>query len=201
MKGSGSGALIRDLLDHHVWVELSARHGEPAVARLRKTLEAKLDRQAAPPRKKKSGGQGAGGGTVPRGNAGKVMLYCDGGSRGNPGPAGGGGEILDEEGGQLLSFSVYFGRATNNVAEYRALIEGIDRVRQLGARFVEIRLDSELLVKQIRGEYKVKSPHLAPLHGEVMEKLRGLAYSIRHVPREENRVADALAGEAIENRT
>ncbi len=166
-------ALIHELLEHPLWEDLAGKYGEDAVRRLRRLLRAR--------------------GTP----ADDLILYCDGGSKGNPGPAGGGGEIVDRGGVQVASFSVYFGRATNNVAEYKALIEGLDRISALGCRRVEIRLDSELLVKQVRGEYKVKSPHLAPLHAEVLSRLRPLSWTIRHVPREQNSVADALANRAI----
>lgn len=192
--------LIRDILDHEIWQELAGKYDGAALTHIRKLLEAEIPSRAAQKSRKK-GDLSDGGGKVPqKAEKGRVILFCDGGSRGNPGPAGGGGEILDDEGTQLATFSVYFGKATNNVAEYRALIEGIDRILELGIAKVDIKLDSELLVKQVRGEYKVRSPHLAPLYRDVIDRLRGVDFTINHVPREENQVADRLAGRAIEDR-
>jgi ribonuclease HI len=102
------------------------------------------------------------------------------------------GEVL-EEGRELI------GEATNNVAEYRALLLGIDRARKLGASELELVGDSELVVRQVRGEYKVKDPGLKPLHAQVMEALESFEeWSIRHVRREHNADADALVNEALD---
>ncbi len=192
--------LVNHILDHEIWQELAGEYDEATLNHIRKVIGAEIpssrlgDKAAAP-------APTGGGRKAPKGKVGsRVTLFCDGGSRGNPGPAGGGGEILDETGTQLATFSVYFGRATNNVAEYKALIEGIDRIRELGIGSVDIKLDSELLVKQVRGEYKVRSPYLIPLHREVIDRLKGIEFTIKHVPRAENHVADKLAGRAIDDR-
>jgi ribonuclease HI len=129
----------------------------------------------------------------------RVVVNVDGGSRGNPGPAAiaavvqdAGGEVLEERGETI-------GRATNNVAEYRALLLGIERARALGATELELVGDSELVVKQVKGEYKVKDATMRKLHAEVKEALRDFeSWSIRHVRREHNAEADRLVNEALD---
>lgn len=129
-----------------------------------------------------------------------LILYVDGASRNNPGPAGGGAVLLDREERQLAQASEYFGRLTNNAAEYRALLLGLNLVPP-EVRRLEIRTDSQLMARQIRGEYEVKSDNLRPLHRKVREKLEDLEQvRINHVPREENREADALANRALDSR-
>lgn len=129
----------------------------------------------------------------------KLILHTDGAARGNPGPAGIGIVIRAEDGTTLAELGEYIGEATNNVAEYRALIRGLEEARRLGADSVEILADSELLVRQINGEYRVRHPNLVPLYAEVMEKLKGFSsFSIVHVPRKENARADALANWALD---
>ena len=127
------------------------------------------------------------------------MVNVDGGARGNPGPAAVGivvqsadGEVLEERGERI-------GSATNNVAEYRALLLGIERAAELGASELELVGDSELVVRQIKGEYKVKDATLRELHAEVKRALRGFeGWSIRHVRRERNAEADRLVNEALD---
>jgi len=129
----------------------------------------------------------------------KVIVHVDGGARGNPGPAAAAcvitspaGELLDEH-AQLL------GSATNNVAEYRALLLGLARARRLGASEVEVVGDSELIAKQVNGIYKVKHPAMRPLYLEAMEALRAFqGWSIRTVPRAQNAHADALVNAALD---
>ena len=129
----------------------------------------------------------------------RVIVNVDGGSRGNPGPAAvaavasdPGGEILEER-------SERIGEATNNVAEYRAVLLGIELARELGAGEVELVGDSQLIVRQIEGAYKVKQEHLRPLHREVTRALEGFDdWSIRHVKRGENERADELLNEALD---
>src|SRR3569623_127631 len=112
----------------------------------------------------------------------EAMLWTDGAARGNPGPAGI-GALLKTPAGQVLSQeSAYIGEATNNVAEYRALLLGLERALELGVRRIEVRADSELLVKQIKGEYRVKSPGLRPLFRAALELLgRFQASRVVHV--------------------
>lgn len=127
-----------------------------------------------------------------------LAIYIDGASRGNPGPAGIG--IVLKDGDRVVAeISEFIGRSTNNVAEYRALIRGLDEARALGAKAVAVRSDSELLVSQLKREYKVKSPDLSPLFLEANRLLTAFdRYTIHRVPRGENMAADALANRAIE---
>jgi len=125
---------------------------------------------------------------------GEVWVCCDGASRGNPGPAGIGVVLATPEGREVLAWGASIGRATNNVAEYRAVIEGLKKARELNARRVRILSDSELLVRQLQGAYKVKSPGLKPLHEQVTELLRGFdQWHAARVTREQSAKADALA--------
>jgi ribonuclease HI len=128
----------------------------------------------------------------------KLVVNVDGGARGNPGPAAiaavaqAGGEVLAERGERI-------GRATNNVAEYRALLLGIELARALGAGELELVGDSELIVKQVKGEYKVKDATMRELHAEVKRALRDFdRWSIRHVRREHNAEADRLVNETLD---
>jgi ribonuclease HI len=130
-----------------------------------------------------------------------VVLYVDGGARGNPGPSGIGIVVEDADGNELARANDYIGVATNNAAEYRALLLGLERARALGAREVAIVNDSQLVERQVSGDYRVKSADLRPLHEQVMDTLRGFErWSIRSVPREQNELADTLVNEAIDAR-
>jgi ribonuclease HI len=131
----------------------------------------------------------------------RLVVNVDGGARGNPGPAAIAAVVATPEGEILEERSETIGQATNNVAEYRALLLGIERARALGAREVELVGDSELIVRQVRGEYRVKDAALRELHARVGEALDGLErWSIRHVRREENARADLLVNEALDGR-
>lgn len=128
-----------------------------------------------------------------------VILHIDGGSRGNPGPAGAGIVIRSADDGTVLRRAgVYLGEATNNVAEYRGLIEGLQQARRLGATRVEVVSDSELLVRQMNGQYRVKNAGLQSLFQQAQE-LTGTfeRFAIRHVRREENALADEMANRAM----
>ena len=122
----------------------------------------------------------------------KVVVHVDGGARGNPGPAAV-GAVASLEGEVLAERSAYIGEATNNVAEYRALLLGLELAKELGARQVEVVNDSELVARQIGGEYKVKNAALKPLFLETMRALREFErWSVRNVRREQNERADEL---------
>ena len=122
-----------------------------------------------------------------------------GGARGNPGPAAAAAVLATPEGAVVESGAELIGRATNNVAEYRALLLGIERARALGASEVELIGDSELVVKQVRGEYRVKDSALRELHSQVRAALAGFdRWSIRHVRREQNGEADRLVNQALD---
>ena len=133
--------------------------------------------------------------------AGKIVqLFSDGASRGNPGHAGAGIAIQDEKGNELVGASQYLGQCTNNEAEYRALLFGLEKCAEFGSGSLKIHLDSELIVKQIRGEYKVKHPNLKLLYQKTIQKLSGFAsFTITHVRREKNSRADELANRAIDD--
>lgn len=127
-----------------------------------------------------------------------LILQVDGGSRGNPGPAAIGVVIKDKSGKVLAQIGEVIGEFTNNVAEYRALIRGLEEARTLGADSVEIRSDSELLVSQVQGKFKVKSPDLGPLHLEATRLLRQFPHwTAKRVSRGENGAADALVNRAL----
>jgi ribonuclease HI len=132
----------------------------------------------------------------------KVVVNVDGGARGNPGPAAVAAVAADPAGEVLAERNAYIGEATNNVAEYRALLLGLELAHELGAGEVEVINDSELVAKQISGEYRVKHAGLKPLYLEAMEALRGFDRArVRSVRRESNTRADALVNEALDERS
>ena len=127
------------------------------------------------------------------------VLYADGAARGNPGPAAIGFVLYDPSGEPVAEVGGVLGETTNNVAEYQALIAGLQLALDRGVTSIEVRLDSLLLVKQVMGEYRVKATHLKPLHREAVKLMtRFEDASIGHVRREFNKVADALANEALD---
>ena len=129
----------------------------------------------------------------------RVTLHCDGGSRGNPGPAGVGVVITDASGEVIGEVSQAIGVATNNVAEYEAVIRGLARALELGASEVDLVGDSELVAKQITGQYKVKHPDMKPLHASVKQALLQFSdWTIKTVPRAQNADADALVNQALD---
>jgi len=131
----------------------------------------------------------------------RAILYTDGASRGNPGQAAAGASLVDPDGGELLAGRWYLGQMTNNAAEYLALIHGLTETSKLAVRELEVRMDSELVVRQLTGVYRVKDPQLKKYHAQVMELLAGFGkVRIRHVPRAENRRADELANQALDAR-
>ncbi len=134
-------------------------------------------------------------GSAPR----QLLLRVDGGSRGNPGPGAIGVVLEDAEGRVVEEFGRAIGVCTNNVAEYRALLAGLELAAKAGADELEVLADSELLVKQVRGEYRVKNEGLKPLHEEAVSRLRGFRrVAVRHVPREQNAEADRLVNRALD---
>jgi ribonuclease HI len=130
----------------------------------------------------------------------KVVVHVDGGARGNPGPAAAAAVLSDAVSGQVLDEATEFlGHTTNNVAEYRGLLLGLARAAALGADAVEVVNDSELVAKQVNGEYKVKHPDMKALHAEALAALEGFeAWAIRSVPRAKNADADALVNQALD---
>ncbi len=128
-----------------------------------------------------------------------VVVHVDGGARGNPGPAAVAAVASDGDGATLGEKSAYIGEATNNVAEYRAVMLGLELARELGASSVEVVNDSELIARQIGGQYKVKHAGLRPLFLETMRALREFdRWSVRNVRREHNKRADELVNEELD---
>ena len=129
----------------------------------------------------------------------KLVVHVDGGSRGNPGPAAAAAVLSTPDGDVLDEAAATIGRATNNVAEYRGLLLGLERARALGATEVDVVNDSELIAHQVTGRYKVKHPDMKPLHAEALRALGGFErWSIRPVPRAQNADADALVNQALD---
>lgn len=129
----------------------------------------------------------------------RIIAWADGASRGNPGPAAYGYVLTDEEGRELERGGEAIGRTTNNVAEYRGATAAVQAARRLGATAVELRLDSELVVLQVEGRYRVRNKRLRPLYAELMAAIEGVPeFAIRHVPREENAEADRAANAALD---
>jgi ribonuclease HI len=129
----------------------------------------------------------------------KLVVHVDGGARGNPGPAAAAAVISTPEGQVLDEAHELLGVVSNNVAEYRGLLLGLQRARDLGAKDVEVVNDSELVAKQVNGVYKVKHPDMRPLHARAVEALGGFErWSVRSVPRAENAAADALVNQALD---
>jgi ribonuclease HI len=129
----------------------------------------------------------------------RAIVHVDGGARGNPGPAAAACVISTPEGEILGEHAELLGEVTNNVAEYRALLLGLERARALGVSDVEVVNDSELIAKQINGQYKVKHASMRPLHLDALAALRGFErWSVRTVPRAQNAEADALVNAALD---
>lgn len=129
----------------------------------------------------------------------KATLFADGGSRGNPGPAASGAVIFDESGAVLREVGTYLGVATNNVAEWTGLITGLEAALELGVEEIAVRLDSELVVKQISGVYRVKNEGLIPLHAKAKVLLRKFeAVDVQHVRRKLNAAADAVVNQVLD---
>ena len=143
----------------------------------------------------------------PAGPGGKVRTYrklrvaSDGAARGNPGPAGAGAVVFDEQGQVLERLGKFLGRQTNNVAEYQGLLLGVRRARELGAEELEVVADSELILRQLSGAYQVRAPALRQLHGEALALLKGFRrVKLIHVPRAQNAEADEMSNRAIDEK-
>ncbi|MEM9346008.1 MAG: ribonuclease HI family protein [Planctomycetota bacterium] len=132
----------------------------------------------------------------------QALIHIDGGARGNPGPAAAGVSITTPDGSEALHEAGYWlGELTNNEAEYQGLLHALDAATKLGFESILIRSDSELMVKQIKGEYRVKAPNLKPLFMSASKRLDGFnAWAIEHVRREKNKRADQLANLAMDAR-
>jgi len=129
----------------------------------------------------------------------RLVVHVDGGARGNPGPAAAAAVLSTPDGDVVDQASELLGETTNNVAEYRGLLLGLRRARELGATEVEVVNDSELVARQVTGEYRVKHAAMKPLHAEALAALDGFrSWSIRSVPRAQNAAADALVNAALD---
>ena len=129
----------------------------------------------------------------------KAILFADGAARGNPGPAGAGAVLLDGDGHVLAELTKSLGHTTNNVAEYTALIIGLEEAKRRGVDDLEVHMDSKLVVEQMNGRWKIKHPNMKPLAIRAGELWGSFARrSISHIPREENLIADALSNRAID---
>lgn len=129
----------------------------------------------------------------------KLIIYCDGGSRGNPGPAGLGAVIYDDKKNKLFEISEFLGVTTNNQAEYKGVLQAIKKAKELKAKEITFYLDSELIVKQMNGQYRVKNRDLIPLYMEIRKYiLEFQKVEFNHVRREYNKEADALANMAMD---
>ncbi|MBC8481789.1 MAG: phosphoribosylglycinamide formyltransferase [Planctomycetes bacterium] len=131
----------------------------------------------------------------------QIIIFTDGGSRGNPGPSAAGFVLKDKCGNQLYAAGIYLGKNTNNFAEYSAIVKSLETASEIGAEKIRLYSDSELLVRQINGQYKVKSQTLRPLYTQVMELLSGFGgWSVEHVYREGNEFADELVNMALDKK-
>lgn len=129
----------------------------------------------------------------------KIIIYSDGGARGNPGPAGIGAVLYDDKNNTIAEISEYIGKTTNNQAEYKAMLAGIKKAKELGAENLTCYLDSELVVKQMKREYKVKNKDLAPLFVRAYNLSMGFkTIEFIHIKREKNKIADGLANLAMD---
>jgi ribonuclease HI len=139
--------------------------------------------------------------TTSPGHVRRVRVFSDGAARGNPGPAGAGAVLVDENGHVVAKLGRFLGKQTNNVAEYEGLLLGLRRAHALGVREVDVRADSQLLIRQLQGSYAVKNEVLRRLHAEALALLRAFdKYELVHVPREENAAADEMSNRAINER-
>lgn len=156
--------------------------------------------QAAPPPKPAAPKRGAKASeTFAKTSETAMRVFSDGAARGNPGPAGAGAVLTDAQGNVLARLGRYLGRQTNNVAEYQGLLIGLRRAQEMGAQEIEVRADSQLMIRQLKGEYAVRNAALKPLHAEALRLLRSFGkYELLHIPRAENSLADEMSNRAID---
>lgn len=131
----------------------------------------------------------------------RVKIYSDGAARGNPGPAGAGAVIVAADGTPIAHLGRFLGEATNNYAEYHGLLLGLNRARELGVSEVQVYADSQLVIRQLGGQYRVRNEGLRPLFDEALRLLRGFRkFELHHIPREQNAAADEMSNRAIDEK-
>lgn len=129
----------------------------------------------------------------------KVVVYCDGGSRGNPGPSAAGAVIKTTEGEIIEEIGEYLGEQTNNYAEYSAVVAALKKLRELQIMSADFYLDSQLVVRQINGQYKVKNANIKPLYLQIIGLLEGMNTTFTHVYRADNTEADAMVNQVLDS--
>lgn len=156
---------------------------------------------APPPGERAAVGQGRSRGGDGGAPAVRLKIFSDGAARGNPGPAGAGAVILSPDGATVARLGRYLGEATNNCAEYNGLLLGLRRALELGATEVEVYADSQLVIRQLAGQYRVRNEALRPLFDEALWLLKRFRkHSLHHIPRERNGAADEMSNRAIDER-
>lgn len=186
-------SLIRFIADNESLANTLDEFPQLTDDRLREVLRDFVKASTAPPKKRRPKTSDEGEGSL------RVVVNTDGASRGNPGPSGGGWVVFSLGGERIHEGHAFLGRRTNNEAEYEAVIGGLMAAAKLGATEVTLRSDSELLIRQINGRYRVKNPRLLKLYEaarQVIQRFR--RFEARHVPRADNAAADALANRAID---
>jgi ribonuclease HI len=189
--------LIRFIADHESLQLTCDEYPRLSEERIRALLRKLVDELA--PQSATRSDQGDAVASTGHESARRVVVFSDGAARGNPGPAGAGWVIRDLDRGLIEEGNAFLGRKTNNEAEYEAVIHSLQAARALGAVDVALRSDSELLVRQINGQYRVRNERLTRLHRAAREVIQAFRrFEVRHVPREENVDADAQANRAID---
>ena len=195
MSGLAAAELLKLLARGMNIAEIAEERG---IARTELARQLRTMAEAAGPPARSESPRAAKASATPKGARGRVVVYTDGASRGNPGPAAI-GIVLMENGQVVAELGEAIGRATNNVAEYRALVTALELARGAGARELEVRMDSELVVRQLTGQYRIRDERLAALAGEVKTIARAFdRIQWVHIRRGENARADALANEALD---
>ena len=193
--GSTKGLRVRKVSEVERSARQSAEDLESAMNESKVERERKKRERAAQAAEERAAEQEA----VAR--APRVRLYVDGAARGNPGPAGAGAVIVNAEGHIVAKMGKFLGENTNNYAEYMGLILGLRRAKAMGLKDLEVLADSELMVRQLNGQYQVKADNLRPLHEEAKALLGAIPKAdIRHIPREDNAAADEMSNRAIDER-
>jgi ribonuclease HI len=193
---AGKGVKVRKQSEAERAAQRSAEELEASMSLSRAEQERRRSERAAAAGAEREAARAEAAKPAPR-----TRLYTDGAARGNPGPAGAGAVIVSPDGHIVAKIGKFLGDATNNVAEYTGLILGLRRAKAMGIKQLEVLSDSELMVRQLAGEYAVKAEHLRPLHDEARLLLRAFPdVVVRHIPREENAQADAMSNRAIDER-